>query len=169
MSTTTHSRNLLTTPNSTTGSTGDSSEGATVARSVEFVCPSCGADRDGLHVHDPRGASWVQCNTCSYRCDPGVLEIPTEAVLAEWHAQAVRHSQTALRCADGTRSASYLAIVWCRRLAPELSLWGKAAFLDTVTRPLDGALTRSQREVVVELGAALRMPPTAINRVLDTI
>lgn len=146
-----------------------SSDGTTVARAVEFVCPSCGEDREGLHVREADGTAWVQCNTCSYRCDPGVLEIPTEAVLAAWHAQALRHGRTALHCADGTPSCSYLAIVWCRRLAPELSLWGKAAFLDSVIRPLAGSLTREQRAVVIELGAALQMPATTINRVLDAI
>ena len=142
--------------------------GTTVARAVRFVCPVCGDDRDGLHVQDA-AASWVQCNTCSYRCDPGVLQIPTEAMLATWHAQALRHGQTALRCADGTPSCSYLAIVWCRRLAPELSLWGKTAFLDSVARPLAGDLTPEQRDVLVHLGVALRMPATAINRLLDTV
>jgi hypothetical protein len=111
----------------------------------------------------------VQCNECSYQCDPGVLEIPTEAMLAEWHAQALRHGQAALRCADGTATCSYLAIVWCRRLAPELSLWGKTAFLDNVARPLAGNLNPEQREVLVSLGVALRMPPAAINVLLDTI
>lgn len=143
--------------------------GTAVARAVRFVCPACGDDRDGLHVHDRDTESWVQCTACSYRCDPGVLQIPTEAMLAEWHAQALRHGQAALRCADGTPSCSYLAIVWCRRLAPELSLWGKTAFLDTVARPLAGELTREQRDVLVHLGVALRMPATAINRVLDTV
>ena len=147
----------------------DPSHGTTVAHAVQFVCPSCGEDRDGLHLRRPDGTSWVQCNTCSYRCGPGVLEIPTQAVLEEWHTQALRHGQTALHCADGTPSCSYLAIVWCRRLAPELSLWGKTAFLDAVTRPFVGTLTRAQRAVVVELGAALQMPATTINRVLDGI
>jgi hypothetical protein len=138
-----------------------------VVRGVEFACPLCGDDRTGSHVEDPAGSAWVECHECSYRCDPGVLEIPTESMLAEWHAQALRHGQTALRCADGTPSCSYLAIVWCRRLAPELSLWGKTSFLDHVARPLAGSLTREQREVVVQLGVALHMPPAAINHVLD--
>ena len=141
--------------------------GSAAVRGVQFVCPLCGEDRDGSHVEDPAGPAWVQCHECSYRCDPGVLEIPTEAMLAEWHAQALRHGQTALRCADGTPACSYLAIVWCRRLAPELSLWGKTSFLDSVTRPLAGALTREQREVVVQFGVALRMPPASINHALD--
>lgn len=140
-----------------------------VVREVRFACPLCGEDRSGLHVDDSGGDAWVECSVCSYRCDPGVLEIPTEAILAEWHTQALRHGQAALRCADGSPSCSYLAIVWCRRLAPELSLWGKTAFLDDVTRPLAGSLTRDQRDVVLQLGVALQMPPTAINRFLDAI
>lgn len=136
-------------------------------RRVSFVCPFCGDDRAGAHVVDPSGAEWVDCDECSYRCDAGVLDIPTEATLAEWHSHAVRHARTALRCADGTPACSYLAIVWCRRLAPELSPWGKASFLETVTRPLAGALTREQRAVVLQLGIALHMPPSAINRLLD--
>ena len=140
-----------------------------VVRAVQFACPSCAEDRSGLHVVAPGGDAWVECRECSYRCDPGVLEIPTEAMLTEWHAQALRHGQAALRCADGSPSCSYLAIVWCRRLAPELSLWGKSAFLDDVTRPLAGSLTRDQREVVLQLGVALQMSPTAINRFLDVV
>ena len=143
--------------------------GTAVVRGVQFACPLCGEDRDGLHVEDPRGSAWVECDVCSYRCDPGVLEIPTAAMLTEWHAQALRHGQAALRCADGSPSCSYLAIVWCRRLAPELSLWGKTAFLDSVARPLAGALNRDQREVVLQLGVALQMPPVAINAVLDAV
>lgn len=139
-----------------------------ITRPVSFVCPLCGDDRDGHHVEHPDGAAWVECDECSYRCDPGVLDIPTAAVLAGWHAQALRHGQTALRCADGSLACSYLAIVWCRRLAPELSAWGKAAFLDTVVRPLGGELDRAQREVVLQLGIALQMAPDAINRVLAT-
>ena len=148
-------------------SPGTRTTGSATVRSVRFVCPLCGEDRDGTHVEDPAGSEWVQCDECSYRCDAGVLEIPTEAMLTEWHAQALRHGQTALRCADGTPACSYLAIVWCRRLAPELSLWGKVSFLDTVFRPLAGGLTREQREVVLQLGVALQMPPSAINHVLD--
>jgi hypothetical protein len=143
--------------------------GTAVVRGVQFACPLCGEDRNGLHVEAPSGSAWVECDECSYRCDPGVLEIPTEAMLTEWHAQALRHGQAALRCADGTPSCSYLAIVWCRRLAPELSLWGKTAFLDSVARPLAGTLDRHQREVVLQLGVALQMPPSAINRVLDAV
>lgn len=143
--------------------------GAAVVREVRFSCPLCGDDRSGIHVDERGGSAWVECSDCGYRCDPGVLEIPTEAMLAEWHAQALRHGLAALRCADGSPSCSYLAIVWCRRLASELSPWGKTSFLDTVTRPLDGTLTREQREVVVQLGIALQMSPTAINRFLDTI
>jgi hypothetical protein len=169
MSATTNLDHSDRTTRSDAASAGASAGGTTIARAVEFVCPSCGEDREGLHVTEPDSTSWVQCNTCSYRCDPGVLEIPTEAVLAEWHAQALRHSQTALRCADGTPSCSYLAIVWCRRLAPELSLWGKAAFLDSVVRPLAGSLTRAQRGVVIELGAALHMPAATINHLLDAV
>lgn len=141
----------------------------TIVRDVQFVCPSCGDDRQGRHVEPPAGDAWVECDHCNYRCDPGVLEIPTEATLTAWHAQALRHAQAALRCADGSPTCSYLAIVWCRRLAPELSPWGKAAFLDDVTRPLDGQLTREQREVVLALGVALQMSPTAINRFLDAV
>lgn len=140
-----------------------------VVRGVQFVCPLCGEDRDGLHIQASSGTGWVQCDECGYRCDPGVLEIPTEKTLAEWHAQALRHGQAALHCADGTPACSYLAIVWCRRLAPELSPWGKLAFLDSVTRPLAGSLRRDQREVVLQLGVALQMSPTAINRVLDAV
>jgi hypothetical protein len=143
--------------------------GSAVVRGVRFVCPLCGEDRDGLHVAETGGAGWVECNDCSYRCDPGVLEIPTEATLAEWHAQALRHGQAALRCADGTPHCSYLATVWCRRLAPELSLWGKAAFLDHVVRPIAGRLDRHQRDVVLQLGVALKMSPIAINRLLDAV
>lgn len=143
--------------------------GRVVVREVEFVCPLCAEDRPGRHVDHPDGDAWVECADCGYRCGPEVLEIPTEATLLEWHGQALRHGQAALRCADGSPSCSYLAIVWCRRLAPELSPWGKAAFLDAVTRPLAGTLTRHQREVVLELGIALQMPATAINRFLDAI
>lgn len=145
-----------------------SATGSTVVRSVRFACPLCAVDRDGRHI-DANGSAWVECDECSYRCDPGVLQIPTEAMLAEWHAQALRHGRTALRCADGTPSCSYLAIVWCRRLAPELSPWGKTAFLDDVTRPLAGTMNRDQREIVLQLGVALQMAPTAINRILDAV
>ena len=145
-----------------------SATGSAVVRSVRFVCPLCALDRDGLHI-EVNGSGWVQCDECSYRCDPGVLQIPTETMLAEWHAQALRHSQAALRCADGTPSCSYLAIVWCRRLAHELSPWGQVAFLDDVTRPVAGTMDRNQREVVLQLGVALQMTPTAINRVLDAV
>ena len=146
-----------------------SPNGTPIVRCVQFVCPLCGDDRDGLHVREPEGSAWVECGDCSYRCDPGVLQIPTEAMLAEWHTQALRHGQAALRCADGTTSCSYLAIVWCRRLAPELSPWGKSAFLHNVARPLAGDLNRDQREVVLQLGVALQMPPAAINAVLDAV
>ena len=138
-----------------------------VLRSVEFVCPLCGEDRSGTHVADADGAEWVECDTCSYRCDVGVLEIPTQAVLSSWYAQALRHGREALRCADGSAAGSYLAIVWCRRLAPELSAWGKSAFLDAVARPLAGTLTPAQRQVMVDLGIALQMSAAAINGVLD--
>lgn len=142
---------------------------SSLVRDVRFACPSCAEDRDGRLVADADGTRRVVCDECGYRCDPGVLEIPTEAMLTEWHAQALRHGQTALRCADGSPSCSYLAIVWCRRLAPELSPWGKTSFLDAVVRPVEGELTREQREVLLQLGVALRMSPTAINRFLDAI
>lgn len=143
--------------------------GSAVVRVVQFACPLCGEDRSGHHVVEPSGSAWVECDECGYRCDPGVLEIPTQAMLAEWHAQALRHGQAAIRCADGTPACSYLAIVWCRRLAPELAPWGKAAFLDRVARPIAGRLDRHQREVVLQLGVALQMSPAAINRVLDAV
>lgn len=138
-----------------------------VLRAVEFVCPLCGDDRSGTHVTDATGTDWVECDTCSYRCDAGVLEIPTQAMLASWYAQALRHGREALRCADWTPAGSYLATVWCRRLAPELSPWGKTAFLDAVARPLTGSLTPAHRQVIIDLGIALQMPAATINDVLD--
>lgn len=136
---------------------------------VEFTCPACGDDRSGVLVEHADGDAWVECDECGYRTDPGILDIPTEGMLIEWQEQALRHGQAALECADGSPACSSLATFWCRRLAPELSDFGKTAFLDTVTRPLDGALTRHQREVVLQFGVALRMSPTAINRFLDVV
>lgn len=141
----------------------------TVVTPVQFVCPRCGDDRPGVHVRHHDESEWVDCDECSYRCDTGVLAIPTEAVLAEWYSLAVRHGLAAMRCADGTPTCSYLAIVWCRRLAPELTLFGKLGFLDRVARPLVGTLTHEQRKVVRDLGVALQIPAAHLNDLLSSL
>lgn len=141
----------------------------TAGGNVHYVCPSCGDERTGVHVRPEAGQAWVQCDECSYRSHPDVLKIPTEAQLAEWYAHAVRHGVTAVRCADGNPACSYLAVVWCRRLADELSVVGKIGYLDRVARPLTGTITNHQREVVLELGVALRLPPTALNDLLASL
>ena len=33
--------------------------GSAVVRGVQFVCPLCGADRDGSYVEDPSGTAWA--------------------------------------------------------------------------------------------------------------
>ena len=141
----------------------------TIGRPVELACPLCGQDRTGRHVRptDAAADAWVECDECGYRCDVGVLDIPTESALAGMRAQAIRHAAAALRSADGTPSGSYLAVVWCRRLAPELSHWGKRSFLDGIVGPMGRPLTLAQRAVVVDLGVALRLDAAAINACLD--
>jgi hypothetical protein len=141
----------------------------TVINAVRFVCPRCGDDRDGIHAHGVAGDTWVECHDCAYRCDSGVLGIPTETTLNEWYSQAMRHGRTAIRCADGTPACSYLAIVWCRRLAPELTMAGKLAYLNRVARPLAGTLTDNQRSVLLQLGVALKLPAPHLNAALAAV
>ena len=73
-------------------------------RSVEFVCPRCGVDRDGVVVEQQR---WycvlgipvvplalldpaVVCETCDHRAGLGVLDVLTSAALSECLATAMR-------------------------------------------------------------------------------
>jgi predicted RNA-binding Zn-ribbon protein involved in translation (DUF1610 family) len=135
-------------------------------RDVVLVCPVCGEERTGRLIRGDAGGDAVECGRCAYRTDPGVLEIPTEAMLTDWRAQAVRHARISVRCADASASASYLAVVWCRRLACELIPWGKSSLLDEVLHPIGADLTDAQRCVVLDLGIALGARADDINRVL---
>ena len=47
----------------------------------------------------------------------------------------------------GAKTCSLLALVWCRRLAPELTPWGKVAFLDATVRHPDRPLTCDHRRL----------------------
>lgn len=84
-------------------------------RSVAFVCPQCGVDRDGavvdqrrwfvllgvpivpLAVLDPM----VLCGACGHRCGVGVLSVPTSEALGEMLAAGLRHAiASVLRAGD---------------------------------------------------------------------
>ena len=77
---------------------------------VEFVCPMCGADRDGTVVEQQRwyhvlgipcvplatldGA--VDCNTCGHRSGLAVLEVLTASALTECLATAMRYATASM-------------------------------------------------------------------------
>ena len=77
---------------------------------VEFVCPVCGADRDGTVVEQQRwyhllgipcvplamldGA--VDCNTCGHRSGLAVLEVLTASALIECLATAMRYATASM-------------------------------------------------------------------------
>jgi transcription elongation factor Elf1 len=132
-------------------------------RLVDFVCPRCGDERTGAHVDGDDGTSYVECDVCRNEFDPSVLRIPTQAVLEIWRDDAVLHGNTALRCADGIHGCSYLALASCRRLAPEMTVFGKTRLLTELIDSVGGELTPAQRSIAVELGVALGLPAAAIN------
>jgi hypothetical protein len=77
---------------------------------VEFVCPMCGADRDGTVVEQQRwyhvlgtpcvplamldGA--VDCNRCGHRSGLAVLEVLTASALTECLATAMRYATASM-------------------------------------------------------------------------
>lgn len=75
-------------------------------RHIDFVCPRCGVDRVGNQVEPQRwftvaGVALIPlatlpgevvCETCGYRNDLGVLEVPTTAQLIGLLEMAVRSS-----------------------------------------------------------------------------
>lgn len=136
-----------------------------LVRLVEFVCPRCGDERHGAHVDDD-GVTYVECDVCEGQFDTSVLRVPTRARLATWRDDARLHGDTALRCADGVHGCSYLALASCRRLASEMTPFGKTRLLDELVRSVDDDLTAAQRGIVVELGVALGLPAPAINGLL---
>ena len=89
-------------------------------RSVAFVCPQCGVDRDGavvdqrrwfivlgvpvvpLAVLDPM----VLCGACGHRCGIGVLSVPTSAALGEMLAVGLRHAIASVMRASDAAPAS---------------------------------------------------------------
>lgn len=134
----------------------------TLFRLVEFVCPRCGDERTGAHVDGALG-TYVECDECGSELDSSVLRIPTRAVIATWRDDAVLHGNTALLCADGIHGCSYLALASCRRLAPEMTGFGKTRLLTQLIGSVGSELTPAQRGIAVELGVALGLPATAIN------
>ncbi len=90
-------------------------------RNAAFVCPRCGLDRGGAVIEPQRWFTVmelpivplatleqvVRCDECDYRCDLGVLDIPTSEVLAMYLDEALRHSvATIVRAAGGVPSAT---------------------------------------------------------------
>lgn len=135
----------------------------TLFRLVDFVCPRCGDERTGAHVDGDDGVTYVECDDCGGELDSSVLRTPTRARLAGWRDDAVLHGNTALQCADGVHGCSYLALASCRRLAPEMTVFGTSRLLRELIGSVGGRLTPAQRGVAVELGVALGLPAPAIN------
>lgn len=140
-----------------------------ILREVRFACARCGNERPGSVVGTPGIDLTVICRTCGRQSDEGVLDVPTESLLASWRAQALQHARSALRSAARGETCSLLALVWCRRLAPELTPWGKVAFLDATVRHLDRPLTCDHRRVLVEIGVALQMTAPAVNGFIEDV
>ena len=75
-------------------------------RQTQFICPRCGVDRVGNEVEPQRWfhvaglpviplatlPNEISCGVCGYRCDVGVLEIPTTDQLTSYLEIAVRCS-----------------------------------------------------------------------------
>jgi len=140
----------------------------TLFRLVEFVCPRCGDERTGAHVDGDDGETYVACDECGSELDPSVLRVPTRARLATWRDDAVLHGTTALQCADGVHNCSYLALASCRRLDPEMTVFGKSRLLRELIAAVGGQLTAAQHAIAVELGVALGMPAAAVNATIAT-
>lgn len=78
----------------------------TPSRRVEFVCPRCGVDREGVVLQQQRWVlvlripmvplamvdPTVQCYECGHRAGIGVLEVLTSRKLAEYLAVALRYA-----------------------------------------------------------------------------
>ncbi len=91
-----------------------------MVRPTSFVCPRCGLDRDGAVLAPQRWFTVlqlpvvplatldhvVQCHACEYKCDLGVLDIPTSAVLAAYVDEAIRHSIATIARAGRRPSAA---------------------------------------------------------------
>lgn len=135
----------------------------TLFRLVEFVCPRCGDERSGAHVDGDDGETYVACDDCGSDLDPSVLRVPTRARLATWRDDAALHGATALQSADGIHGCSYLALASCRRLAPEMTPFGKSRLLRELIASVGGRPTPAQQAIAVELGVALGLPAAAVN------
>lgn len=144
-------------------SSGRGTPATTLFRLVEFVCPRCGDERSGAHVDGDDGSTYVACDRCGAEHDPSVLRVPTNAKLETWRSDAELHGATALQSADGIHGCSYLALASCRRLAPEMTRFGKGRLLRQLLSSVGGRLTPAQHDIAVELGAALGLPPAAVN------
>lgn len=135
-------------------------------RLVEFVCPHCGDECQGIHVDGDDGTAHVQCDVCRHEHPVSVLAVPTQARLDAWRADAVHRGNVALRSADGVHGCSYLALASCRRLRDDLTGPGKVRLLDEIARSIGHDLYPAQRSALAELGVALGLPAGAINATL---
>lgn len=141
----------------------------TLFRLVEFVCPRCGDERQGIHLDGDDGVTHVQCAECRHQHSAAVLAVPTRSRLEEWRADALHRGHAALLSADADEGCPFLTTAAFRRLADDLTGPGKLRLLDDVARSVGHDLGPAQRRVFAELGAALALPAGAINAALSLL
>lgn len=139
-----------------------------------FHCPDCGGDREYRRRQGRNfftlffipviplmkaGGEFVECDTCHGRWNPGVLDVPTTAQLAQMPAMLLRMAiAQVLRSGDYTNEAARSRAVAVVRQA------GEPGYDDTA---LNADLGRPFDEVRVEMGrAASALAPEARESIL---
>ncbi|TDB85117.1 TerB family tellurite resistance protein [Actinomadura sp. KC216] len=145
----------------------------TLTRGI-FHCPDCGGDRDYRRRQGRNfftlffipvipltktGGEFVECDTCHGRWNPGVLDVPTTAQLAQMPAMLLRMAiAQVLRSGDYTNAAARSRAVAVVRQA------GEPAYEEAA---LNADLGRPFEEVRVEMGrAASALAPEARESIL---
>ncbi|MGI5207994.1 hypothetical protein ACQEU6_41300 [Spirillospora sp. CA-108201] len=139
-----------------------------------FHCPGCGGDRDYRRRQGRNfftlffipvipltkaGGEFVECDTCKGRWNPGVLDVPTTAQLAQMPAMLLRLAiAQVLRSGDYTNASARSRAVAVVRQAGEPG-YDESALNADLGRPFD--------EVRVEMGrAASALAPEARESIL---
>ncbi|TYK46305.1 zinc ribbon domain-containing protein [Actinomadura decatromicini] len=139
-----------------------------------FHCPDCGGDRDYRRRQGRNfftlffipvipltktGGEFIECDTCRGRWNPGVLNVPTTAQLAQMPAMLLR-----LAIAQVLRSGDYTNAAARARAVGVVQQAGDAGYDDA---GLTADLGRPFEEVRVEMGhAASALAPEARESIL---
>ncbi|WP_165978536.1 TerB family tellurite resistance protein [Actinomadura darangshiensis] len=145
----------------------------TLTRGV-FHCPDCGGDRDYRRRQGRNfftlffipvipltkaGGEFVECDTCHGRWNPGVLNVPTTAQLAQMPAMLLR-----MAVAQVLRSGDYTNPAARSRAVAVVQQAGEAGYDDAA---LNADLGRPFDEVRVEMArAASALAPEARESIL---